>query len=261
MRWIQTPENSFIKEIKKIIKQPKDKIFLEGKNLIESALFSDYIQIENILLTKEFITKEKDFYEALQSKNLPIIGVSERVSKEIAQTVTAQGIFAVGSFKIKTIENLSIKNPTLVVVVDRIQDPGNFGTIIRACEAFGAEAILFTPGTCSPLSTKVLRASAGSIFFIPVVKADVKEIEKFIVKNGLIFIITEPSAKYSLHEIDFTKPLAIAFGNESQGVSSHLRAIKHISCRIPHKGKTESLNVAMSATVFFYEVLRQRYLK
>lgn len=259
MKWIQSPDNPLIKEIKKIKKCPGKKIFLEGPHLVETSLMSDYVYIEKLLVTERFIEKQKKFLEILQQKEIPVIIISEKVAKTISDTVTPQGVFAIANFKIKNINYLS--NPTFIVIADRIQDPGNLGTIIRAAEAFGAEALLVTPGTANPFSNKALRASAGSIFFLPVISLTVKEIEEFILKYELTLVITDLRATMPSFNMDFTKPLAIVFGNESEGVSQNLKAIKHVSCKIPHKGKAESLNVAMAATAILYEILRQRFLK
>ena len=261
MKLIQSLENPFIKEIKKIKKLPDEKIFIEGINLVESALNSPFVQIEKVLITEKFIEKRIGFFEVLQNKNIFIAEISENISKKISDTVTPQGIFAVVRYKAQNIKELSSKNPTFIVILDRIQDPGNLGTIIRASEAFGVEAILITNGTCNPFSSKALRASAGSIFFIPVIVVSVMEIKDFILKNRLNFFITDPNGEKLSFEIDFRKPLAIAFGNESIGVSSELKKIKHTSCKILHVGKTESLNVSMSSAVFLYEILRHRSLK
>lgn len=259
MKWIQSPDNPLIKEIKKIKETQRRKIFFEGVHLVETSLVSDYVFTEKVFVTEKFIEKQKNFLEILQEKKIPVIIISEKVAKTISDTVTPQGVFAIADFKIKNINDLS--NPTFIVIADRIQDPGNIGTIIRAAEAFGAEAVLVTHGTCNPFSNKALRASAGSIFFLPVIKVTVKEIEEFVSKYGLNLVITDLKATISSFNMDFTKPLAIVFGNESKGVSQDLRAIKHTSCKIPHKGKAESLNVAMAATAILYEILRQRFLK
>lgn len=261
MKWIQSLDNPLIKEIKKIKTQQEGKIFFEGVNLIKSALDSNHVQIERVFVTEQFIEKNNNLFQLLQSKKFPMIKITEVIAKNISDTVTPQGIFAVANFKMQTIDSLDIKNPTLIVIADRIQDPGNLGTIIRAGEALGADAVLLTSGTCNPYSTKVLRASTGSIFFIPVIKAKIKNIETFILNNKLNLVIADPHAKIFSFEMDFTKPLALIFGNEAQGVNQQLRAMKHASCKIPQKGKTESLNVAMSATVFLYEIFRQRFLK
>lgn len=261
MKWIQSPENPLIKEIKEIKKQPQDKIFLEGIHTVKTASVSEYIKIKEVFVTEKFLERRKDFLKTLQDKKTLITGISEKIAKTISDTVTPQGIFAVAEFRIRNINDLSIENPSLIVIGDRIQDPGNLGTIIRAGEALGAEAVFLTEGTCNPFSGKVLRASTGSIFFIPVVKTVVKEIEEFLLKNNLTLIIAEPDAEKLSFDVDFTEPVAVALGNEARGISPELKNIPHISCKIPHKGKTESLNVAMTATVFLYEIFRQRILK
>ncbi len=92
------------------------------------------------------------------------------------------------------------------------------------------------------------------------IEVSYEEINEFISKNKITLVVTELKAKQPCFNLDLTLPVAVAFGNESHGVSEELKKIKHISCRIPHRGKTESLNVAMSAAVLLYEILRQRSL-
>lgn len=254
MKWIQSPDNPLIKEIKKIKQNPEQTVFLEGIHLIQEALKCNIVEL--IVVTENFIENEHDFFIQIQTKKINTIGISEKIAKHIADTVTPQGIFALAKFSYKTFNDLEKKKA--LVIIDRVQDPGNLGTIIRASEAFGADGIILTPGTVNALSAKVLRASTGSIFFIPVVKAHTEEISSFIENNKLSFIVTDPSADKIIQEVDFTEPFAVAFGNEAKGVSVDLRRIPHLSCRIPHSGKTESLNVAMAATVVLYEAFRQR---
>lgn len=256
MRLIQSVENPLIKEIKKIKEKPKERVFIEGANLIKAAFNSKSSLIEKILVTEDFIQKNTEFFELIG--NFPSLLITDKVAKAISDTVSCQGIFAIAKFKLIDIKDLSLTEPNLIVVADRIQDPGNLGTIIRVAEAFGVQAIFITPGTCNPLSPKVIRASAGSIFFIPVVKAKVEEIESFLSKNRLQLIVTDPQAERVCFEIDSRQPLALAFGNEARGVGEELRRIPHVSFRIPHLGRTESLNVAQSAAIFLYEILRGR---
>ncbi|MEN2985816.1 MAG: RNA methyltransferase [Thermodesulfovibrionaceae bacterium] len=247
-----------IKEIKRIKEKSEEKVFIEGVNLVKTALESQNIFIEKILATEGFIQRNKGFFEMIKKRGISIFFITEKLAKLVSDTVTPQGIFAVAVFKMKTLKDLNIDKPDLVVIADRIQDPGNLGTIIRVVEALGGQAVFITPGTCNPLSSKVLRASVGSIFFLPIVKAQIEEIKFFINKNNLKLIVTDPQAERLSFEIDFREPLAVAFGNESTGVSEDLRKIPHSSFKIPHVGKTESLNVAVSAAIFLYEILRGR---
>lgn len=266
MKWINSTENPLVKTILKIKKNPDERTLIEGLNLVKTALQALSVSnpsyfVEQILVTEEFIRKEPAFFDLIKKNNYPLLGISEKIAAKISDTVTPQGIFGVLSFEIKHLKDINISNPEIVVILDRIQDPGNLGTIIRASEALGVELIILTEGTCNPLLPKVLRATAGSIFYIPIVKADYIEIQKFILKNNLNLIIAEPKAEKIIFNVDFSKPVAVVFGNESKGVSEDLRKIPHISCRIPHRGKSESLNVAISASIFLYEILRSKTKK
>jgi len=268
MKWINSIENPLVKTILKIKKNPVDRTLIEGLNLLKTAIEALYLQkdnpfynIEQILVTEEFIRKEKSFFNLINRKNYLIVGISERIAEKISDTITPQGVFGVLSFQIRNLKDINVNNPEVVVILDKIQDPGNLGTIIRASEALGANFIILTPGTCNSHLTKVLRASAGSIFYIPIVKADYIEIEKFILRNNLNLIIAEPKSEKFIFDVNFSKPSVVVFGNESQGVSGDLRKIPHISCRIPHMGQSESLNVAISAAIFLYEILRSKTKK
>ncbi|MCX8034586.1 MAG: RNA methyltransferase [Thermodesulfovibrio sp.] len=262
MKWINSAENPLIKEINKIKKNPEEKILIEGLNLVKTAVEEqfnknkDYLKVERVLITKNFILKNKEFFNFLKGGNYEIVGIAEKIAKKISDTVTPQGIFALLSYKIKNLSEGFIDNPQILVILDKIQDPGNLGTIIRTSEAFGAQAIILTPGSCNPLSSKAIRASAGSIFYIPILKAEIGEIENFIKKYGLTLIITEPKAKKMIFEISLSTPLAIVFGNEAHGAGNYFKQLPHVSCRIPHIGRSESLNVAMSASIILYEVLK-----
>ena len=260
MRWIKSLENPLIIEINKIKKKPEEKAFIEGLNLVKVAMEEhnkkDYWKVEKILLTDRFISKNIDFFNFLKKGDYEIIGIEEKIEKKIADTVTPQGIFAVISYKIRNLSEITIDKPQLVVILDKIQDPGNLGTIFRISEAFGVKTVILTTGSCNPLSPKVIRASAGSIFYIQILKAGIDEIESFFKKYGLTLLITDPKAKKAIFEIDLSKKLAIVFGNEAHGISSYFKKLPHISCRIPHIGRTESLNVAISASIVLYEVFK-----
>lgn len=261
MKWINSLENPLIKEIVKIKKTPLDKVFVEGVNLVKTALeIQKGHRIDKILLTENFISKNEKFFDSLKRKSLELVGITEKIAHKISDTVTPQGIFALLSFKIKKLSDEEINKAENMIILDKIQDPGNMGTIIRTAEAFGADAVILTPGSCNPLSSKVIRASAGSIFFIPLLKADIEGIEEFINKHSLKLIITEPRAKKMIFEIDLTPPLAVVFGNEAHGAGEYLKKLPHIKCRIPQIGRAESLNVAMSASIILYEVLKSKFI-
>lgn len=262
MKNIVSIDNPLIREILNLKKSPSEKILIEGLNLVKTVLEAqkDH-RVEKILLTDIFISKHRDYIKTLEGKDLELIKISEKVAYKISDTVNPQGIFALVSWKIKNLGEAKLKKFDVLVILDKVQDPGNMGTIIRTAEAFGIDALVFTTGSCNPLSSKVIRASAGSIFFISLYKANEDEIEEFINKHSIRLIITEPKAEKMIFEIDLSSPLAILFGNEAHGAGLYFKKIPHTSCRIPLLGRAESLNVAMSASIILYEIMKNRLFK
>lgn len=265
MKVILSPENPLIRDILQIKRHTKDRFIIEGKHLVKTAVEAElklkekgFFQIERIFTTDVFKEKEEDFFEFLSKSKYEIVGISEKISKKISETVTPQGIYATIKYNILSLKEFYNSNLKTVVILDRVQDPGNVGTIIRASEALGADMIVLIPGTCNPFSQKVLRASAGSLFYIPVLKAEINQAEEFIKQKKLMLILAEPKAKNMIFEIDLNENLAVVFGNENQGISKDFSKLPHLSCRIPHFGQTESLNVAVSASIILYEILRNR---
>lgn len=259
MRKITSPENPLIREILKIKKDSENRVLIEGANLVKTAIEAlnnskVSFLIDKILFTETFLESEKELAETITKLNFDFYLISDKVSKKIADTVTPQGVFALVEFKLKRASE--IRDCKKVVVLDQVQDPGNLGTIIRTSEAFGVDLVLLSEGNCSPLSSKAVRASVGSIFYIPVSKATYSEIRDFLKETGLKLFLAEPKAKKSLFQVSLKSPLAVVFGNESKGVGEFLKTIPHESFRIPHIGRTESLNVAISASVVIYEILR-----
>ncbi len=150
----------------------------------------------------------------------------------------------------------------LVVALDRVSDPGNLGTILRSAEAAGADLVVLTPGGVDPYNSKVVRASAGALFYLPVVVAELDELRT----AGLRLIGTsshdaDGRSVVPHTAIDFTGRVAIVMGNEAAGLPDEWDdADGPIDewVTIPHRGRSESLNVAMATTVLVFEAARQR---
>jgi len=168
------------------------------------------------------------------------------VLERVASTETPQPVLGVVAMRTATIP----PQATFVLVADRLMDPGNAGTIVRSAEAAGAAAVVFTPGSVDPYNPKVVRASAGSLFRVPVLEATLADLAAFR-RLGT-----------SSHRGDlYTDPvyhgrIAVVVGNEAHGLDDDAAVDQWIT--IPHAGRAESLNVAMAATVIAFEVARQR---
>jgi TrmH family RNA methyltransferase len=149
----------------------------------------------------------------------------------------------------------------LVLVLAGLQDPGNLGAILRSAEAFGADGVLSLPGTVSAWNPKAVRASAGSVFRVPLLAASIEECFTCLREAGVKVFATAVHGAQSAHLVDLAGPVALLIGNEGNGVSDHLAAKASGRLTIPCPGPVESLNAAVAASVLLYEVSRQRSAK
>jgi TrmH family RNA methyltransferase len=181
--------------------------------------------------------------------------VSAEALERAAHTESPQGVLAV--FRPRTFglaEALGPGGP--VLLLDRLADPGNLGLILRTAEAAGCGGIVVGPGTVDPLNPKCVRASAGSIFRVPVVRADLGDAAAALLAAGAALFATSPHGGVEYTAADLSGRVGLLLGQEAGGVAQeYLERFERL--RIP-TGRVESLNVAMAAGVLLYEALRQR---
>jgi TrmH family RNA methyltransferase len=185
-----------------------------------------------------------------------VVSVRDSVFSDIASTETTQGVIALVRPPSWTLEQL-LRGRSLLVVLDGIQDPGNAGAILRAAEAFGGTGAAFLKGTVSPYNPKCLRASAGSIYRLPLVASiDEGELLAVLEQTHVTLYAALPDAARVVSDADLARPCAIVIGSEGRGVSPGMR-VHATGLRIPTSG-VESLNAAVAAAVLLYEARRQR---
>jgi len=146
----------------------------------------------------------------------------------------------------------------LVLILDGLQAPGNLGTIMRSAEAFGANGVVSLPGTVSAWNPKAVRASAGSVFRLPLLMASAQECFARLLQAGVKIWTTTVRGAQPVDLADLAGPVALLIGNEGNGVSDHLAAKANGCLTIPCPGPVESLNAAVAASVLLYEAARQR---
>jgi TrmH family RNA methyltransferase len=149
----------------------------------------------------------------------------------------------------------------MIVVLAGLQDPGNLGTIIRSAEAFGADGVLCLPGTVSAWNPKALRASAGSVFRVPVVTSSEMETLEHLRGASVKILATMVQGAQPADLVDLAEPVALLIGNEGNGVPADLAVKADEAIMIPCPGPVESLNAAVAASVLLYEAARQRASK
>lgn len=253
---IESKNNNLFKEIKKL-KEKKHRIksnkyLIEGLRFVEEAIKSK-VSIDSIIFTESFKEKNPDFFLKI-NENIRLIQMNEALLKQLCSTENPQGIVGVINM-----QNKELKSGELVVLVDKVQDPGNMGTIIRTAHAAGAAGIVMTKGTVDIYNDKTLRSTMGSIFYIPIVEDDSLDFVKSLKKEGYKLVVSSLQGKNNFFEENLQGKVMIAVGNEGNGVSDEVYDIADIKVKIPMPGEAESLNVAVATSIMIYEKIRQSF--
>lgn len=182
--------------------------------------------------------------------------VTERAAKALSDTVTPVGLVAVCRMPEASPADV-LSAPRLVAVAVDTADPGNAGTLIRLADAMGADALVLAGEGVDPYNAKCLRASAGSIFGVPVLEMpDTAELVDALRAAGLRVLATTLDGETSLDDVDLSVPTAWLFGPEAHGLSDDVAALADLRVRIPMAGSAESLNVAAAAAICLYQSSR-----
>lgn len=189
--------------------------------------------------------------------------VDEKVMAKLSDTKAPQGVLAVIRTPEQNLRKLrpgtASDNNAPVIILDRVQDPGNLGTIIRTADAVGALGLILLEGCVDAYSPKVVRASMGSLFHLPVVQdVTAEEALTWCYRNGYEPAATALKNAQNVYKADISKKMAFLFGNEANGVAEELQAAAETRLFIPMAGLAESMNVAMAAGIILFEGLRQR---
>jgi len=233
--------------------------FIEGERVLEMALASGVI-LKRVFYTDEFVSKgnRKSLVKSVTTGDVEVLEISTKVMRSISDTETPQGIAAIASLRKYELEDLKESENPVLLICDRVKEPGNLGSIIRSSDAFGADAVMIVPGTCNPFSPKVIRASAGSIFNIPLIFVPGEKLIPWMKARQLRLLVTDPYGGESIFHIDFTLPFALVLGEEAGGVSKFFKEKADLFIHIPLKGRADSLNVSISAAIILYEAQKQR---
>lgn len=234
-------------------------VAIEGEHLLEEALRSG-LPLKTIFLS-ERIDPPKWLPRGIEVLYLADDAFSSAVDTQHPQGVAAMLIPPRWTMDSALPENRRGPAP-LVLIAEGLQDPGNLGTLIRSAEAFGATAVLTTPGTVSEWNQKALRASAGSVFRVPVVAATHADIAALKSRGLRLFAaVAEDAASKSILAVadaDLNQPCALMIGNEGAGLTAELLQIADAHITIPMPGRVESLNAAIAGSLLLYEAARQR---
>ncbi|MEB3342461.1 RNA methyltransferase [Okeania sp.] len=237
-------------------RREKQLFLVEGTHLLEEACRKDYPLI-TVFYTPKWQEKNKSLCELVCQKAQRIELVSDRIIQSLATTVNPDGIVATAPQR----EGKFWQITTLGIVLDKIQDPGNLGTIIRTAVATNIDGLFLSRDSVDLYHPKVVRASAGAWFNLDKVISENLENDILQLKaQGLQVLATVPNSNINYWDIDLRKPTLIVLGNEGSGISKDLINLADYSVNIPLSNGVESLNVAISTAIILYEVQRQRQI-
>jgi RNA methyltransferase, TrmH family len=215
---------------------------VEGLSLVEQAIAAEW-EIDEV-----YWAHDAEIDPAVAARLAPCWHLGPGVMQRVVTTETAPSVVAVLRDRPRSLP----AGADFVIAADRLGDPGNLGTIVRSAEAAGADAVVLSPGSVDAWNPKSLRAAAGSSLRLPVVTLDLA----LLGADGRRVIGTSSHRGLPYTDVDLTGPVALLVGNEAHGLPESCPVDEWVT--IPHVGPTESLNVAMAATLLVFEVARQR---
>lgn len=255
MEHITSRENPVIKSVKKLKekkhREEKNQFFIEGFRFVSEALASDF-QVPYLFLCEDDNINLKNFNIKGDTK---VYTVTRSIFKEISFTEHPQGVAAVVNYK-----SFVVSGDGFYVLADKLQDPGNLGTIIRSAHGAGALGVIVTKGTVDLYNDKTLRSTMGSIFHIPVIRDDELSFVKELKSKGFKLVTSSLDAKNNFFNEDLKGNIIIALGNEGAGISEDISKLSDIKVKIPMSGLAESLNVAAAGSIMIFEVVRQKII-
>ncbi len=264
MSAISSKSNESVKFIRSLNEKKfriKNKAFyLEGIK-IANEIMDKAIDVMFIAYSKSLLLSSnggKELLDRLENADEKVIELEENIFKYVTDTVTPQGVLIVLKMPEYNLNDILSSSNTNIVVLDKVQDLGNIGTIIRSANAFDINIIVCTSGTADVYSPKALRSTMGGIFNVKVVYIeDISELE-LIKKNGYSLVTLSLDTNNSLSDIDLRKKYAFIMGNEANGVSEEIVDMSDILVKIPMSNKIESLNVGVATSIVLYEQYKNK---
>lgn len=237
-------------------------IFIEGERLVEEAVAASTLRLITCFHTPE--PSDRMFHNIEQMRG-EVFATADSVLASLSDTQHPQGIITIAERPSFSFDDLWARigsNAPLLVAFDRVQDPGNFGTLVRTAEAAGSHGIIALAGCADAYSPKTLRSAMGSAFRLPII-ADVSAevLLAACAEHGVQVIAAAGAAVITHLEYDWNHPTLLLLGNEGRGVSEALLARCDAQVRIPLHAPVESLNVAAAGAVLLFEAARQRVQK
>ena len=261
LRRIEGRHNGLVKELRKAFAHADltddGHCAIEGMRILEEAIRSG-LKFRAVFFNSSAIAKAERLLPQLAA-HVETLLLPDKLFATAVPSDSPQGVAALVRCPVFGVKDVLAKSGVgPVLAIAGVQDPGNLGTILRSAEAFGAAGALLGEGTVSPFNSKVIRASAGSVFRLPIARVKLAEVLPEMRSCGLRLVATSSHKGTLLHEAKLIGPLAMFVGSEGAGLPRDLLAQMDETLAIPHSAQVESLNAGVAASIVLYEVARQR---
>ncbi|MCR4427686.1 MAG: RNA methyltransferase [Firmicutes bacterium] len=259
MNVIASARNAAAREYRLVAqKGVSGKVALEGARLVRDAIEAR-VQILGLYLTESFARSAAggEILSLARAAGMGATLITERVADSMTQTKTPQGVFAVARWAPLSEQDLLRLQFHTLVALDGVGDPGNVGTIIRTSAALGVGGVVLGPGCASPSNPKVVRASMGAMFRIPV--SELRDLSGFLARVrrlGMAVVVSDPESGVPPDQIQFGERAVLVIGAEARGVSDPVAHLATAQVRIPMAHDVESLNAGAAAAILIYEAVR-----
>jgi RNA methyltransferase, TrmH family len=261
LRSIEGRSNRLVKELRKAFATsqptPEGWIAIEGPRVVEEAIRSG-LKFRAVFFSASSQPRAGRLLPQIEAHAETIV-LPDKLFSSAVPTETPQGVAAlvrVRNFSFDDVLARASIGP--IMVIAGLQDPGNLGTIVRSAEAFGAAGVVLGEGTVSAFNSKTVRASAGSLFRLPVAKAGLEQLLDQLRKQEVRLLATSSHRGTPLPEASMTIPLAVFIGAEGAGLRHDLLSKMDEVIAIPHSERVESLNAGIAASIVLYEIWRQK---
>ncbi|GHO44221.1 TrmH family RNA methyltransferase [Ktedonospora formicarum] len=237
----------------------KQLICLEGLRPIQAA-FDAGLEICCLFICPERLrgNEAHAFIYQVSQRGFPLYQVSEKVLHAMVDWEGPDGLAAMACLRHYNLSSLSLNQCSTLLILDGLQIPGNIGTVIRCADGAGANGIIITNRRQRLTHPKLVRASMGSLFALPVIESDIDTTFTWLKHHQFQIVTTNPEASISFRQARYSKRTAIVMGNEREGISHAWFEHHDLSVSIPMRGRADSLNVGNAAVLMLYEVLHQQ---
>ena len=253
---INSPHNDKVRWVKSLqrrkVRHLERRFVVEGVRLLEDALKAGCVPVLVLWNSEEALSRRAEaLLQRLLGLTPEVYPVGSHIIKLLSDTVTPQGLVAVFPFV-----ELEPVRRELVLILDGIQDPGNFGTLLRSAEAAGVDQVILAPGTVDVFNPKVVRAGGGAHFRLPLAQQSWTEIQATV--RGLRTRLADTRSRLAYYAVDWRCPAALIVSNEGAGPSAEASKLAAERVAIPMRGGVESLNVSVAGSIILFEAARQK---